>query len=167
MKVLKKITLTEIITIFIILSIQLAVLLFYISNCYSVDRIPEPLLKFHAFETALDLFYVDMRRYPTTQENLEALVNDLGLTAWQGPYLKNIDFLDPWGNKFIYKMASLSDNNTYILISKGRDGIEGTEDDIDNLGKSWEKYYEDKRTCFQVAFNKVCQGSFPPIYEFK
>lgn len=64
-------------------------------------------------------------------------------------------------------MASLSDNNTYILISKGRDGIEGTEDDIDNLGKSWAKYYEDKRTCFQVAFNKVCQGSFPPIYEFK
>lgn len=43
------------------------------------------------------------------------------------PLRKNIT-LDAWGNKFYYKV--LENKNTFILISKGKDGVLNTEDDI-------------------------------------
>src|ERR1700751_4679001 len=41
------------------------------------------------FESVLDLFRLDVGRYPTTQEGLEALrVHPPSVENWDGPYLK-------------------------------------------------------------------------------
>ena len=48
--------------------------------------------------TALDTFRLDVGRYPTTEEGLEALRTKPGaLDRWDGPYLKKELPLDPWG----------------------------------------------------------------------
>lgn len=80
---------------------------------------------------ALDLFELDNGRYPTTQEGLNALKNKpSALTNWKGPYIKKIP-IDPWGQPYKYNFPGRHDND-YDLFSLGKDGTEGTSDDIGN-----------------------------------
>src|SRR5438552_2682949 len=55
--------------------------------------------------TALDLYLVDVGRYPTQQEGLGGLIaNPGGLAAWRGPYVKGNGIpLDPWGRPYQYR----------------------------------------------------------------
>jgi general secretion pathway protein G len=47
---------------------------------------------------ALDMFQLDVGRYPTTQEGLEALrVRPSSAARWSGPYLRDDLPNDPWG----------------------------------------------------------------------
>src|SRR5271163_61265 len=57
-------------------------------------------LQIESFSSSLDLFYLDVGRYPTSSEGLTALTEKPGNTAvWNGPYLKTGAVpLDPWGH---------------------------------------------------------------------
>jgi general secretion pathway protein G len=85
-------------------------------------------------ESALELFYVDVLRYPTTEEGLPVLTQPTPEVSgrWNGPYLRNVDALkDPWGNAYLYRFS----NNTIEIISLGRDGAaggDGEDADISN-----------------------------------
>ena len=74
---------------------------------------------------ALDLFYLDNSRYPSTSEGLNALVQKPGsASTWNGPYLKGGQVpKDPWGNSYLYR--SPGQHGTYDLYSLGPDGREG------------------------------------------
>lgn len=82
-------------------------------------------------ESALELFYIDNLRYPTSEEGLAALSEaPVELQPrWNGPYLKNADVLkDPWGKPYIYGYA----DNAVTIMSYGRDGKkDGTGEDAD------------------------------------
>lgn len=86
-------------------------------------------LQINQISAGLDLFRLDIGRYPSEQEGLSVLVErSAGLDAWQGPYVQKAESLiDPWGAEFIYR-ASASEK-PYDLISFGSDGLEGGEDD--------------------------------------
>jgi len=79
------------------------------------------------FGTALDSFRLDVGRYPTTSEGLQALISaPSGVESWNGPYLKKSELpLDPWG--FPYHYESPGNHGDYDLYSYGRDGAEGGE----------------------------------------
>ncbi len=78
--------------------------------------------------TALDAFGLDVGRYPTSQEGLDALVSaPSGLTMWDGPYLKKAAPKDPWGNDYEYEGPDK--DGTYRLVSYGADGRAGGEGD--------------------------------------
>ena len=78
--------------------------------------------------TALDTFRLDVGRYPTTQEGLEALRRQpSGVQKWDGPYLKKEVPLDPWGKAYIY--LSPGEHGPYDLLSYGADGVPGGEGD--------------------------------------
>ena len=65
-------------------------------------------------------------------EGLAALVEappDL-TDSWHGPYIKRVP-LDKWGNAYIYKCPGERDVRSYDVVSVGKDGVEGTADDID------------------------------------
>lgn len=82
--------------------------------------------------SALQLFYVDVGRYPTESENLDVLVViPSDGTNWHGPYLENADgILDPWGRRFIYRFPGST--GAFDLLSYGRDGkAGGTSEDSD------------------------------------
>src|SRR5262245_32538752 len=49
------------------------------------------------FESVLDVYRLDVGRYPTTEEGLQALrVKPSGAENWDGPYLKKDVPNDPW-----------------------------------------------------------------------
>ena len=84
-------------------------------------------------ENALELYYIDIGRYPSTEEGLEALARaPADGSAWNGPYLKKSGiFLDAWGTAYEYK--SPADEKPYQIISLGRDrkvGGDGQDADL-------------------------------------
>ena len=78
-----------------------------------------------SFSAALDLYFLDNGRYPTTAEGMAALVQRPGTaSAWNGPYLKGGQMpRDPWGNNYMYR--SPGQHGQYDLYSLGPDGREG------------------------------------------
>ena len=85
---------------------------------------------------ALDSFRLDVGRYPTTEEGLNALREKPHDTKdWDGPYLPKPVPLDPWDRPYRYKCPG--DHGDYDLYSLGRDGTEGGEKSDQDL-VSWE-----------------------------
>jgi general secretion pathway protein G len=86
--------------------------------------------------TALDTFRLDVGRYPTTQEGLEALRSQpAGVEQWDGPYLKKGVPTDPWGKPYVYR--SPGEHGPYDLLSYGADGVPGGDGDDRDI-TSWE-----------------------------
>ena len=76
-------------------------------------------------ETALDLFYLDVGRYPTEDEGLKVLMQaPENLPNWGGPYLKKPP-KDPWGRDYVYKFPG--EHGPYDIMSYGADGQPGGE----------------------------------------
>lgn len=74
----------------------------------------------------MELFKLDVGRYPNANEGIKALVaNPGGLSNWNGPYIKEEQAKDPWGNEFIYTVPGK--NGPFELKSLGADGREGGE----------------------------------------
>ena len=73
----------------------------------------------------LDLYKLELGRYPTTQEGLQALISaPAGVNNWNGPYWKRQSLpRDPWGNE--YKYTSPAQSAAYEIVSLGADGKEG------------------------------------------
>lgn len=87
--------------------------------------------------TALDTFRLDVGRYPTTEEGLEALrTQPGGIERWDGPYLKKDVPADPWGKPYVYK--SPGDHGPFDILSYGADGTAGGDGDNRDI-TSWEK----------------------------
>lgn len=84
-------------------------------------------------ELATDAFEIDCSRYPTTEEGIQALVQQPSdLPEWKGPYLKRGVPKDPWHNPYGYACPGQHNTHGYDLYSFGPDGQEGGGDDIDN-----------------------------------
>lgn len=80
-------------------------------------------------ESALDLYLIDVGRYPTETEGLKALLQKPEAAAkWRGPYLKKDSGLrDPWGESYLYRAPG--QHGEYDLYSLGSDKVEGGEDE--------------------------------------
>ena len=82
----------------------------------------------------LEIFRLEVGRYPTAQEGLQALAKQPpGVDKWAGPYLKDTDLKDPWGNEFRYNQPG--NGKPYDVISLGADnqpGGEGENRDVSN-----------------------------------
>lgn len=88
-------------------------------------------------ETALDTLRLDVGRYPTTAEGLEALRSrPFGLERWDGPYLRKAVPMDPWGNPYQYR--SPGKNGAFDLYSYGADGTAGGDDENRDIG-NWDE----------------------------
>lgn len=84
-------------------------------------------LQIEELGAGLDLYHLEIGRYPNNDEGLRALTSaPSGVSRWNGPYLKKKDVpLDPWGNAYQYKYPG--ENGDYDLYSLGRDNVEGGE----------------------------------------
>jgi general secretion pathway protein G len=73
----------------------------------------------------LDLYQLEVGRYPSSQEGLQALISaPAGVANWNGPYWKKSTLpKDPWGNE--YKYLAPGSKAPYEIVSLGADGKEG------------------------------------------
>lgn len=77
-------------------------------------------------DKSLELFKLDVGRYPSTEEGLEALVKRPGsVNGWNGPYLRGELPKDPWNNP--YRYANPGPNGGIEILSLGSDGAPGGE----------------------------------------
>jgi len=77
-------------------------------------------------EKSLELFKLDVGRFPTTAEGLDSLVSKpSAANGWNGPYLKGGVPSDPWGNP--YKFTSPAANGGIEIVSLGADALPGGE----------------------------------------
>jgi general secretion pathway protein G len=77
---------------------------------------------------ALDLYRIDVGRYPTTEQGLASLSTaPPNEPRWRGPYLQKVAPADPWGRAYIYKAPG--ENAEFDLLSYGKDGSPGGADD--------------------------------------
>lgn len=73
-------------------------------------------------EKSLELYKLDVGRFPTTEEGLNALVTKPGsANGWNGPYLKGGVPNDPWGKAYKYTL----NGGNVELLSYGADGAAG------------------------------------------
>ncbi|MBC3873834.1 type II secretion system major pseudopilin GspG [Undibacterium flavidum] len=77
-----------------------------------------------AFDKALDQYRLDVGRYPSTEQGLQALMKSSGDGKWAGPYLKKDVPVDPWGHAYQYR-APGANGKDYDLLSYGKDGVLG------------------------------------------
>lgn len=95
-------------------------------------------LQIEELGAALDLYRLELGRYPSAEEGLTVLVQPPAgkEVAWKGPYLKKrLLPKDPWGFDYHYRYPGEQD--IYDLFSLGADNAAGGEDeDADILG--WE-----------------------------
>lgn len=77
-------------------------------------------------EKSLELFKLDVGRFPTTAEGLDALVNrPAAANGWNGPYLKGGVPNDPWGKPYVFTSPTASGG--VDIVSLGADGLPGGE----------------------------------------
>ncbi len=74
---------------------------------------------------ALDLYKLDVGKYPTQSDGLKALITSTGVANWNGPYVRKAEQIkDPWSTDVVYK-APGAENRPFDLVSLGADGKEG------------------------------------------
>ena len=118
-------TLVEILVVITIIGLIMALVGPRVVNYLSESKVKAAKIQVESFASALDLFYLDAGRYPTTSEGLAALAQRPGsIGAWNGPYLRGgVVPNDPWGHPYVYR--SPGEHGAYDIISYGADGQEG------------------------------------------
>lgn len=80
-------------------------------------------VQIESFEKALDLYRLDKRRYPSTEEGLQAVQ----------PYLKKAVPNDPWDRPYVYRTPGQK-GGEFEIVSFGRDGKTGGAGEDADIG---------------------------------
>jgi general secretion pathway protein G len=129
-------TLVEILVVITIIGLIMAIVGPRVLNYLGESKVKAARIQIESLGSALDLYYLDMGRYPNSNDGLAALVQRPGnAEEWNGPYLKGgVVPNDPWGHPYVYR--SPVEHAPYEIVSYGSDGQEGgsgTATDISSL----------------------------------
>ena len=117
-------TLVEMLVVITIIGMIMALVGPRVLNYLSESKAKAAKIQIESFSSALDLYYLDLGRYPTTNEGLAALTRANNQPGWNGPYLRGgVVPNDPWGHGYVYR--SPGERAPYEIISLGSDGQEG------------------------------------------
>ncbi|WP_407147115.1 type II secretion system major pseudopilin GspG [Bradyrhizobium sp. ORS 86] len=118
-------TLVEMLVVIAIIGLIMGLIGPRVLNYLSESKVKAARIQLQSFASALDLYYLDAGRYPSSAEGLAALVRSTpGVAAWNGPYLKGGSVPnDPWSHAYIYR--SPGEHGPYDIVSYGSDGQEG------------------------------------------
>ena len=118
-------TLVEMLVVITIIGLIMGLIGPRVLNYLSESKVKAAKIQLQSFASALDLFYLDAGRFPSTSEGLAALVKQTpGVSAWNGPYLRGGNVPnDPWSHVYLYR--SPGEHGPYDIISYGADGQDG------------------------------------------
>ncbi len=121
-------TLVELMIVVIIIGILVATVLPRLAGRSEEARQASAVSGLASIGMAVDLFYLDNRRYPARLEELIRKPADA--ERWKGPYLQRSP-VDPWGRPYRYRYPG-EHGLEYDLSTDGPDGVEGGGDDAAN-----------------------------------
>ena len=123
-------TILEIVIVFILLAGIMAFVGPKIFEQMGRAKSQEARIRIQQLAGQIEMYKLEVGKYP---DNLGALVRNPGSDKWNGPYAKDTDLKDAWGNDYRYQVTGT--NKGFDLISlgaDGRDGGEGENKDISN-----------------------------------
>ena len=133
------ITLVELLVVLAILALISAIVVVNVLPERDRAAVRKATIDIGVIEAALDQYRLDMLRYPTTEQGLEALLNvpaDVRQPENYRPggYLRGSLPVDPWGEPYQYRIPG-DRGGAFDLFSLGADGEpggEGLDADIGN-----------------------------------
>lgn len=135
MKKAQGFTLLEVMVVIVILGILASMVVPNLMGSQERANMQKAVSDVTALETSLSLYKMDNYDYPTTEQGLEALVEQTDLDPAprrfpEGGYVKRLP-KDPWGNEYV--LLNPGEQSNMDVFSVGPDGESGTEDDIGNF----------------------------------
>lgn len=127
-------TLLEVMVVIVILGILASMVVPNLMGSQERANVQKAVSDINALETSMSLYKMDNYNYPTTEQGLEALVEQTDVEPLprrfpDGGYVKRLPS-DPWGNE--YQLLNPGENSDVDVFSMGPDGEAGTDDDIGN-----------------------------------
>ncbi|MCP4369502.1 MAG: type II secretion system major pseudopilin GspG, partial [Deltaproteobacteria bacterium] len=125
-------TLIELMVVIVILGILVSFIAPKIMGRPDEAKQVKARVQMESLETAIKLYKLDSGIYPTTEQGMQALVEQpqtgtLPKKWRKGGYLEKAKVpKDPWGNEFVY--LSPGAHGDYDIISYGADGVPGGEE---------------------------------------
>ncbi|WNC68413.1 type II secretion system major pseudopilin GspG [Thalassotalea nanhaiensis] len=132
--IVKGFTLLEVMVVIVILGILGAMVVPNLMGNLDTAKIKTTVSDISSIEQQLKLYKMANYNYPTTEQGLEALVEETDIEPLprrfpEGGYLPRLP-MDPWGNEYL--LLNPGENSNIDIFSVGPDGEAGTEDDIGN-----------------------------------
>jgi general secretion pathway protein G len=116
-------TILEIVIVFILIAGIMAFVGPKIFEQLGRAKSQEARIKMQHVAGQIELYRLEVGRYP---ESLQALVKQPGgVDRWNGPYIKEPDLKDSWGNDYRYTVPG--QGKGFDLVSLGADAREGGE----------------------------------------
>ena len=129
-------TLLELLVVLVILGLLSSLVGPAVLNQLGGAKSKTAALQIGDLEQALEMYKLDVGRYPSSNDGLEALVNKpAGASGWNGPYLKGKVPQDPWKQDYVYKYPG--ERSELDIISYGANGVPGGEGEDADIG-NWD-----------------------------
>ncbi len=131
-------TLIEIMAVVVIIGLLSTIVGVSIFAQVDKGRITAASAQISNLESVLELYRMDNAHYPTTEQGLDALVNEPSdaRNFPDGGYLRKRRIPeDPWGNPYEYEQPGQNNSHAFDIWSYGADGEpggEGVDADIGN-----------------------------------
>ncbi len=123
-------TLVELMVVILIIAILAALIVPRVIGRQSDAMRAKAAADISTLSNLLQQFRLDTDRYPTTEEGLQSLrVAPSDVKNWRGPYSQKPIPTDPWGNDYVYEYPGPGGEDTFVIMSYGKDGAEGGEGD--------------------------------------
>ncbi len=129
-------TLIELLVVLVILGLLAGLAVPQVLQYLDKARTDTARLNVENIGAALDLYRLDVGRYPNQEEGLIVLwQRPPDGQAWNGPYVRKREMLlDPWKRLYLYRFPG--QHGRYDLYSLGADNAEGGEDEDQDI-VSW------------------------------
>lgn len=123
------VTLIEMMVVLVIIGIVAALVVPNVIGRPDEARVAVAGADLRAVAASLEMYRLDNRTYPTTEQGLLALTQrptsqPVPVNWVEGGYLPTPP-VDPWGNPYVYRSPAV--DGPYDLVSNGADGVAGGE----------------------------------------
>lgn len=126
-------TLMELLVVLAILGLLMGLVGPRVLNQLGGAKTDTAALQIKDLEQSLEMYKLDVGRFPDTEQGLDALFTaPAGVAGWNGPYLKTEVPLDPW--KFEYHYKYPGEHAELDIYSYGQDGAPGGEGEDADVG---------------------------------
>lgn len=127
-------TLIEIVIVLTIISILAAGSIYMLKGNVDVAKETRVESDLQNIMTQLQLYEARNMRAPTTEQGLKALVERPTTEPLPEKWTQLLEAVpkDPWGMEYKYRYPAQKSKKPYDVYSMGKDGADGTEDDIGN-----------------------------------
>ena len=121
-------TMIELLIVVVILGLLMSLVAPTMFSKVDSTKIKTASAQMQMLETSLATYWLDMGEYPTKLDDLFSS----SLAGWDGPYLPKAVPNDPWSNPYSYQSPG-PDGEPFVLMSFGKDGRPGGEDDAEDI----------------------------------